>query len=238
MKSIQQNHRSKNSTGRVAALLSGFLACSAHAGMMDDPTVSKLTVNHLEISNQDHNPVHWDADFWVKQYLDKLVLRSAGESAQGQSHSQNSLLYGRAITPFWDVEFGLGHDIYEQKSHNWGIVGLSGLAPYFFETQVQALVDGNGKAGVRLMGEYDALLTQKWILSPEIEVAAYSDDIPEIGLGSGLSSMSLGLRLRYEIKRELAPYVGVEWHKLYGDTAKFQNEDQQTSLVAGIRFWF
>lgn len=211
---------------------------SAQAGMMDDPVISKFTMDKLEVSDQEDNPIIWETDFWIMKGLQRLVIKSEGESVNGESESHNLLLYGQGIAPYWDLQLGLGYDTHEEYSHNWGVIGLSGMAPYFFETDAYALVDGDGTLGLRLSTEYEALITQRLILSPEAELKAYSGEITELKIGSGLSSLGIGLRLRYEFTRKFAPYVGIEWHQTFGDTADYHEEDQETSLVAGLRFWF
>lgn len=210
----------------------------ANAGMMDEPVVTKVAMNKFEVTNANHNPKVWELNAWVMKDIQRLVLKSKGESVDGETTSENMLLYGHGIAPYWDVQLGLGYDTHENDTHNWGVIGLSGMAPYFFETNAYALIDSDGTLGLRLATEYDTLFTQRLILSSELEANAYSDDIPELQLGSGLSSIALGLRLRYEIKREFAPYIGVEFHKTYGQTADYHKDDFESALVAGLRFWF
>ena len=86
------------------------------------------------------------------------------------------------------------------------------------------------------------MITQRWILQPSIDLAAYGKNDLENGIGSGVSDMEIGLRLRYELRREIAPYVGISWSWLFGDSADFSraagNEDAGLSAVAGLRAWF
>ncbi len=213
-------------------------ANTSMAGMMDEPLVSKFTMDKLEVSNSAGNPKQWELDFWVMKGLQRLVIKSEGESVDGDTDSENMLMYGQGIAPYWDVQVGLAHDTSGEESHSWAAVGLAGMAPYFFETEGYVLVDSDGNIGLRASTEYEALITQKLILVPEIDASAYTADIPEMGIGSGLSSLNLSLRLKYEIKREFAPYIGINWHKKYGNTADMSTEDEETSLVAGISFWF
>ena len=213
-------------------------ANAVNAGMMDEPVVSKFTMDKLEVSDTEGNPKQWELDFWVMQGLQRLVIKSEGESVDGDTDSENMLMYGQGIAPYWDIQVGLAHDTRGDESHSWAAVGLAGMAPYFFETEVYALVDSDGTLGLRASTEYEALITQKLVLVPEITASAYSDDIPEIGIGAGLSAVNLSLRLKYEIKREFAPYIGINWHKKLGNTADMSSEEEETSLVAGISFWF
>ncbi|MEA1989545.1 MAG: copper resistance protein B [Pseudomonadota bacterium] len=209
-----------------------------YAGMMDEPIVTKFTMDKLEISNAENNPQKWELDFWVMKDIQRILFKSEGETVDGETESENMLLYGHGIAPYWDIQFGLAHDTHEEESHSWGVIGLSGIAPYFFETDVHALVDSEGHVGLRANTEIELLITQRLILVPELEAEAYSADIPKMKIGSGLSSLALGLRLKYEFKREFAPYIGIEWHKKYGNTADFSTEDEEASLVAGVSFWF
>ena len=121
-------------------------------------------------------------------------------------------------------------------------MGIQGVAPYFFETDIALFVGDDGIVGLRTEWEYELLLTQKWILTPEVEANFFSKNDHDVGLGRGLSDVSLGLRLRYEIKRELAPYIGIEWDKRFGDTTDFSKDKGERSSdikwVAGIRLWF
>ncbi len=133
--------------------------------------------------------------------------------------------------------YGLAYDKNEDASKTWGEVAISGLAPYYFETRAALLVNEDGNVGLRLDAEYEALLTQKLILTPSLEADFYTKDDPKMNLGSGLSSMEAGLRLRYEFVREFAPYIGVTWEKTFGNTEDFNPVDE-TNLLVGVRFWF
>lgn len=211
---------------------------TSQAGMMDEPVVTKFAFDKFEITNGDDNPKVWEFDAWVKQDIKGLVFTSEGESVNGNTESESKLVYSYGIAPYWDVQAGLGYDTHEEHSHTWGVIGLSGMAPYFFETDIHGLIDGDGNLGIRAASELELLITQRLILVPEIEAEAYSADIPAMKIGSGFSSLGLSLRLKYEIKREFAPYIGYEWHKKYGNTANYSSEDEESSLVIGVSFWF
>ncbi|MNS64535.1 Copper resistance protein B precursor [compost metagenome] len=121
-------------------------------------------------------------------------------------------------------------------------LGVQGVAPYWFEVSAAAFLSTEGDLTARAEAEYDQRLTQKWILQPAVEVALSASDIPELEMGSGLTSVTAGLRLRYEIRKEFAPYVGVEWSRSFGDTAdyaKARGDDvEATRFVVGIKAWF
>lgn len=234
----------KNSLKTVlnAALTSSMLIASqAYAGGERDPLLTYFLMDTLEVSDQTGPPISWDATAWIGKDWHKLYLKSEGESLRGQTESENQLLYSRPIEKFWDLQMGLGYDATPEKNQTWGVIGLQGLAPYFFETN--AIVVANDKnIGFRLDTEYEALLTQKLILTPSLKLSAYSADDESMGIGSGLSSTELGLRLRYEFSRKFAPYVGIKFNQAYGTTADYVKaeggKESETSLVAGLRFWF
>jgi copper resistance protein B len=170
--------------------------------------------------------------------LDKLYIYSDGEAtSDGLESSQNELVYSRAIAPFWDAQIGLVYDKNEDASKTWGEIAIAGLAPYYFETRAALLVNGDGNMGLRLDAEYEMLFTQKLILSTSVEADFYTKDDATMQLGSGLSSMEAGLRLRYEFVREFAPYIGVTWEKTFGNTRDYNTVDE-TNFLMGVRFWF
>ena len=146
-------------------------------------------------------------------------------------------MYSRAIAPFWDAQIGLAYDKNADASETWASFAIAGLAPYYFETRAALLVNGDGNVGLRLDAEYEALITQKLILTPSLEADFYTKDNAELGLGSGLSNIEAGLRLRYEFVREFAPYIGVSWDKTFGNARDF-NPVNETNFLVGVRFWF
>jgi len=218
-----------------------LIASQAQAGGERDPLLTYFLMDTLEVSDQTGNPTSWDATAWIGKDWHKLYLKSEGESLNGKTESENQLLYSRPIEKFWDIQLGLGYDTTPEKNQTWGVIGLQGLAPYFFETN--AVVVANDKnIGFRLGTEYEALFTQKLILTPSLKLSAYSSDDESMGIGSGLSSTELGVRLRYEFSRKFAPYVGLKFNQAFGKTADYikaeGGEESETSLVAGLRFWF
>jgi len=208
------------------------------AGMGDDPLYTKVTIDELEYQDNDEKNVAWATNAWIGYDLDKIYIYSEGEKPKdGSVESENQLVYSKAIAPYWDVQFGVGYDKTATDSQTWGVIALQGLAPYFFETRGALLIGDNGNLGLRLEAEYEALLTQKLILTPSISADLYSKDNLTMGLGKGLSNLTTGMRLRYEIKREFAPYLGVEWSRNFGNTADLAPLDEGY-VVAGVRVWF
>lgn len=210
----------------------------------DDPILTMLKIDQLEVTDvSDHNDAAWDAQAWIGQDLNKLWIKTEGERVDSDiDEAEIQLLYSHAIAPYWDAQIGWRHDIDPKPNRDWLVLGVQGVAPYFFETDIALFVGEGGMVGLRAEWEYELLFSQKWILTPEIEVNVLSKNDQDVGLGSGLSDIDLGLRLRYEIRREFAPYIGIEWNKQFGDTADFSRQESErssdTKWVAGIRLWF
>ncbi len=215
------------------------------AGMgADDPLVYRVMIDKLEIRSTDGpNPLVLDADAWVGYDLNKFWFKTEVERVDGETEeAEVQFLYSRAIAPFWDFQTGWRRDIKPEPERDFLALGFKGLAPYLFEVDAGIFIGESGQVGARLDAEYEYLFTQKLILSPEIELNLYGKDDEEVGIGSGLSNMELGLRLRYEIRREFGPYLGVNWTKQFGETADFSRDDgEDTSdvqFVVGLRAWF
>jgi len=209
-----------------------------HAAEGDDPLRTMFLMDRFEVLNNDENTRVWEGSFYIGYDMDKLYLYSDGEATtDGLESSQSELVYSRAIAPFWDAQIGLAYDKNANASKTWAEIAISGLAPYWFETRAALLVNGDGNVGLRLDAEYEALITQKLILTPSLEADFYTKDDAELGLGSGLSNIEAGLRLRYEFIREFAPYVGVTWEKTFGNTRDY-NPINETNFLVGVRFWF
>jgi copper resistance protein B len=186
---------------------------------------------------------NWDTNGWIGKDVDRLWFRTEGDSQDGElGEAQAHLLYGRAIRPWWDIVAGVRQDFGPGPARTWAAVGMQGLAPYWLEVQVTAYVGQAGRTHVRFETEYELLLTNRLILQPQVELEIHGKSDPERRIGAGLSSLDTGLRLRYEFRRELAPYVGVTWNlKFFGtaDLARTAGEDPSTAkLVTGVRLWF
>lgn len=186
----------------------------------------------------------WDAEGWYGGDIDRIVVKSEGEGNFGEpiEAAETQLLYGRAINPYFNLQAGVRQDFGHGPDRTYAAVGLEGLAPYWFEVEGALFVSNKGDIHARLEGYYDQRITQRLILQPMAEVNFALQDVPGLGVGSGLSDIEAGLRLRYEVAKEFAPYVGVEWTRKFGDTARFARlageEAGTTSFVAGLRFWF
>ena len=217
---------------------------TSYAKMEDDPVELKLMLDKFEVGRVDGNNVlSWESGLWVGKDLNKLWLKFDGERVDGKNEgTENRILYSRAIAPFWDLQAGLRHDTTPGNSRNYLNLGVQGLAPYYFETDANLSFGKDNQVKLNLAFEYEMMLTQKLVLSPEIELNAYTKDDKEMGIGSGLSDIEAGLRLRYEIKREFAPYIGVNWAKKFGNTADLASDEgedtSETMFVLGIRAWY
>lgn len=206
-------------------------------------TVSKFMLDRLEFSPKNGGSYHWEAEGWIGGDINRLALRSEGEgnSDEGLEDAEVQLLYSRALDPWWNVVAGVRQDFGSGPQRTYATIGIDGLAPYWFEVGAQAFVSDKGDAHFRLEAEYDQRISQKLILQPSAELNVAAQDVPELGIGSGFSDVELGLRLRYEITRDFAPYVGVKWERKLGGSARYARDDGEavasTMVVFGIRFW-
>lgn len=228
-----------------ALLLTLMVTGSAKGGgMIDDPLLAMVLIDQFELRVSDgETPLVWDAEGWVGYDLNKLWIKTDGEYLEGQfEEAELQAQYSRAIAAYWDVQIGWRGDLEPTPTRNWLALGLKGLAPYFFDIDVAVFVGDSGRTAARLKADYEFLFTQKLILVPEIELNLYGKDDLATGIGSGLSDIEAGLRLRYEIRREFAPYIGVNWIHLYGDTADYalmeDNDTDNFQFVFGVRAWF
>ncbi len=228
----------------LAAAIFSLPGAPAIAGSKDDPLLTKVMIDQFEVRDADaDDPVVVDAQGFIGKDLNKLWWKVEAERVDGNTEeAEVQVLYSKAISSFWDVQLGGRRDFEPSPSRNWAVIGVHGLAPYFFEVDAALFAGESGRTALRLEVEYELLFTQQWILTPEIEVNLYGKDDAATGKGSGLSDVELGLRLRYEFRREFAPYIGISWTKQYGDSADFARADgdqvSETQVVLGVRMWF
>ncbi len=183
-----------------------------------------------------------DSKGWVGRDRDRLWFRGETDSESGRiGEAQAHLLYGRQISRWWDVVAGVRQDVRPGPAQTWAAIGVQGLAPYWFEVEATAYVGPSGRTHARVEVEYDLRFTNRLILQPLLEVEVFGTSDPERGVGAGLSTTQLGLRLRYEWRREFAPYAGVTWNRKYGKTADVAAAGDVATgarLAAGVRLWF
>ncbi len=208
-------------------------------------TFSQLMLDRLEYRlGKGADGYHWEGEGWIGGDINRLAFKTEGEGEIGGplESAEVQALYSRAIDPWFNLEAGVRHDIRPDPQRSYAVIGIEGLAPYWFEVGAQAFLSTKGDAHLRLEGSYDQRLTQRLILQPAAEVNIAAQDVPELGIGSGLSDIELGLRLRYEFAREFAPYLGVNWERKLGDSARYArahgDRASVTSFVMGVRFWF
>jgi copper resistance protein B len=206
---------------------------------------SKILIDQLESKIRNgRDGFAWDAQGWHGGDINKLWLKTEGEGAfgEGLEKAEVQALWSHAIDPWFDLQTGLRYDFRPDPSRAYLVLGVQGLAPYWFEVDVAGFVSNKGDVSARAEAEYDLRLTQKLILQPRVEFDLALQDVPELGIGSGLSTAELGARLRYEVRPEFAPYVGVEYERAFGGTADFRRaagEDRGGwSLLLGLRTWF
>ena len=223
-----------------------FQDLDAHV-MHGESINSYWSLDRLEAwdADEDGTGMAWEAKAWVGSDLNRLWLRSEGERAGGSTESADvEVLYGRAIARWWDAVAGVRHDFGfgGGPSRTYAALGVIGLAPYKFEVEATAYLGESGQVGLGAEAEYEMLFTNRLIGQWLVEGEAWSKDDPAVGIGSGLSKVEAGFRLRYEFHRQFAPYVGVVWERAYGGTAdqrRAQSGDiDDTRIVAGVRIWF
>ena len=166
-----------------------------------------------------------------------LLFYTFGSHGTGPSDFWN-----HSLATYWSTQLGARQDFGIGPGRTWAAFGVQGIAPYWFELEATAYAGPYGRTAARVRAEYELLFTQKLILQPELEANFYGKDDPQRRIGSGLSDVQFGLRLRYEIRREFAPYIGVNFVDRVGTTADFARQDHQPvfdrQFVAGIRIWF
>lgn len=185
----------------------------------------------------------WDNKGWVGGDINRFWFRTEGDGENGSlGTAQVHAMYGRAIARWWDLVLGVREDLRPGAARTWAAIGIQGLAPYWFEVEATAYVGAGGRTHARLETEYELLLTNRLVLQPLVEVEVYGRSDPERGIGAGLSTIDTGVRLRYEVRREFAPYIGLTWSRKFYGTADFARDSGQdvggTRLALGARVWF
>ncbi len=219
------------------------------APVHDDQVFWFLFFEQLEFaSTSETDAASWDVQGWIGDDYNRFWFKSEGDRANrsGAGEFEVQALYSRLIAPYWDFQAGVRYDRQLgtgpnlQRAHL--VVGFEGLAPYWWEMEPVLFISEDGDVSARVEASYDLLLTQRLILQPEVEVNFAASAVEEWGVGSGLNDLSIDLRLRYEIRRRFAPYLGVSWFQRFGETADLaRSEGQDVSelaILAGVRMWF
>jgi copper resistance protein B len=215
----------------------------------DNQIYGLLLVDQLEYRVNSHtNSFNWDMQGWMGGDKQRLWLKTEGnvsfDDASGEAEVQ--VLYSRLIAPFWDFQTGLRYDrIYSSdtnKGRAFAVFGVEGLTPYLFEVDTALFISEQGDISLRFTAEQDLLITQRLILQPKLETNFAIQQVEDFGVGSGINDLELGLRLRYEINRKFAPYIGINWTKKFGDTANFAKKEGESVddfvVVGGLRLLF
>lgn len=212
--------------------------------MADNEPYGQLLLDKFEgyRGNNGETGIRLDAQAWYGTDLDKLWLKAETSRANGVLDATRlEALYNRAFAPYFGWQVGVRHDVGGGPSRNWTAFGIQGLAPYWFDVEATAYIGEGGRTALRFKAEYDLRITQRVVLQPDAEVAFFGKNDPERGIGSGLSDAVLGLRLRYEVTRKFAPYIGVSWGRVFGNTAgmvrRAGGQVDETRIVAGVRIW-
>ena len=212
--------------------------------LMDHHRFRSVLVDNFELAREDGDTVApFDLEAWYGKTYDRAVLKSEGELRGGDlEDARTELLWAHAIAAYWDTQLGVRYDSGEGPNRSWLAAGIEGLAPYRFDLELTAYVGEASRTALRLDAACELLITQRLVLEPRFEAHFYGKADPARGLGSGLAELSLGLRLRYEVRREFAPYVGIEWRDEHGGTELMTraagHDPSDTRAVLGLKFWF
>ena len=187
--------------------------------------------------------LRWDGEAWAGTDSDRLWLKSEGELTNSKvEDGQQEIYYSKPISTYFDLQAGARYDLDSRSGRGWAALGVEGLSQYFFHVSATAYASDEGHFAAKFAGSYDLLLTQRLILQPEAEINLYSKNDPSRGIGSGFSDLDTGLRLRYEISRKFAPYVGVAYEKKFGRTGRYASAAGEKTdalrFTAGVRAWF
>jgi copper resistance protein B len=232
------------STNNEPAPTPGMNAGGAVQPVMDREILAHGIFSQLEgRSNGSNTEFRWEGQGWAGTDYDKLWIKSEGTLSNGAvDDGQQQFLYSRAVTTYFDLQGGLRSDIDSRPTRNWAAFGIQGLAPYFFDLELTGYVSGEGHLAGKLEASYDLLLTQRLILQPQVELNVYSKGDPARLVGAGFSDIDTGLRLRYEIDRKFAPYIGVVYEGKFGQTANFARRAGESTgdvrFAFGVRVWF
>jgi len=216
--------------------------------LMDNKTNYFFMTDRLEFYNIDGNPIVLDAQGYIGKDLQKFWFEAEGEALTAETEGEVELeaLYGKAISAYFDARAGIRYDIAynanDTRTRGFAVIGVQGLAPYLFELDGNVFISEDGDISAALEAEYDFPITQRLWGQPRLETSVAVQEVEEWGVGNGFNDVQLGFRLRYEIEREFAPYIGISWNRKLGETADFTREeggDASTfGLVGGVRMWF
>ena len=202
--------------------------------------------DRLEYRAQEgEDSLFWDVEAWLGSDYNKIYLESEGTWLMDEEEFEEvevELYYARTITTFWDLKAGIRHDLRPEPTRTFAALGIQGLAPYWFEMEATAYISDEGDVSANIEVEYDLMLSQRLVLQPRFETNFALQEVEELHIGQGINDIELGVRLRYEMWREFAPYVGISWSRKLGETADLAEDDGEEidvfTYVVGIRVWY
>lgn len=232
---------------RLAAAMACFGLASggalAETGMRHDDRVFLFVQSERLEYREASGETLWDLQGWYGSDLRKLWVKTEGHAEGGSvDGAELQVLYSRAWTAFFDLQLGVRVSDIDDGDILSGVAGVQGMAPYRVEVDAALFVSEAGDVSIRSEFERDIFLGEQLILQPRAEIGIAFQTVPDLGVGSGVTGLSAGLRLRYEVTRKFAPYIGIEYERSFGDTADFLRASgihpHETTVLAGLRFWF
>lgn len=230
----------------------GYDAPDSWPSPVKEHPIATLLIDRLEYAYPDksEDTLAWDFRAWYGGDTSRVYLKGEGGNVQGNDEDAEfeslDLLYSRLIADFWELQGGIGYQggiaSNDHPERYFGVISLLGVAPYRFETDLNLRISDAGDVSASLESEYNLRLTQRMFLQPRIEASVAASEAPTFGVGRGLNSLRAGMRLRYEISRSFAPYIGGYWQKSYGDTADLARAAggtiEDSGIVTGVKMWF
>lgn len=214
----------------------------------DNPFFMTIRSDRLEVRTSDETSEDvylWDIQAWAGRDDEKIYLETEGERENGADEVESGnieLLYGRSLSPFWDARIGVRQTMEPDPARTFGVLGISGLAPQWIETESNLLIGESDDLRADLELEYNLLLSQRLVFQPRLETQVAFQEQPELDLGEGFTDVELGARLRYEMNRKFAPYIGVSWESALGETRNIEqgmgSDPDAFYLVTGVKFWY
>ncbi len=238
------DHAADRIFGPAAMAPSRALVQSEHGG--GKASLMALNIAEYQIVNG-KDGFRWDGEFWSGGDSNRLVIKSEGEGeiTRGKLSVETAevqALFSLALDPYWNLQTGIRHDIKPDPSRTYVVLGVEGVAPYWLETEAVIFLSNKGEVLGRIEATYDQRITQRLILQPRVEINLSAQDVPQTRIGAGIVNAEFGLRLRYELSREFAPYIGLSQERRMGRTADYARADGEdvssTSFVIGLRTWF
>lgn len=221
----------------ISVLILGLLQVNSTLANEFDTVFNHFKAERLEYEgNGKLHLAKWDIQNWIGTDKHKLWIKTEGDYAGDQGifgRADLQLLYSHNISTFWDFQIGVRRAFAPERTFD-AVIGFQGLAPYFIEWDSALFITQHGNLAGRLSLSHDVLITQRLILQPRIKVNAAGWDIENRGIKAGITEFEGGIRLRYEIKREFAPYIGID----YVEEESLKAHQHSVRYVVGVRIWY